>query len=147
MAQINFNASTIEVTSREPLKPGRYEAVIIESEMKPIKSGVGMGINFTFELVGDSPAKGRKVWTWINYQHPKAEAQRIGQEELARLCKAVGVSNLTDTEQLHNIPLIIIVGLDRLDATRNVVKGYAARNASSTERSPTVDDGVPPWRR
>ena len=68
-----------------------YEAVVTDSEMKATKNGLGMGINLTFEILSDGPAKGRKVFVWINYEHPKAEAQRIGREELASLCKAVGV--------------------------------------------------------
>ena len=115
MAQLNFNASEIETTSHDPIPSGNYEAVVAASEMRPVKSGNGMGINLTFEIVSEGLAKGRKVWTWINYQHPKADVQRIGQEELARLCKAVGVGNLTDTEQLHNIPLLITVTLDKND--------------------------------
>ena len=56
---------------------------------------------------------------------------RIGQEELARVCKAVGVSQLTDSEQLHNIPLMITVDVDRNDATRNVIKAYKAKEGAS----------------
>ena len=146
MAQLNFNASEIETSSHDPIPAGNYEAVVAASEMRPVKSGNGMGINLTFEIVSEGPAKGRKVWTWINYQHPKAEAQRIGQEELARLCKAVGIANLTDTEQLHNIPLIISVGVDRNDSSRNIIKRYEKKSAGIVATS-TVDDGTPPWRR
>jgi hypothetical protein len=146
MAQLNFNASEIETSSHDPIPAGNYEAVVAASEMRPVKSGNGMGINLTFEIISDGPAKGRKVWAWINYQHPKAEAQRIGQEELARLCKAVGIANLTDTEQLHNIPLIISVGVDKNDSSRNVIKRYEKKSAGVVATS-TVDDGTPPWRR
>jgi hypothetical protein len=146
MAQLNFNASEIETSSHDPIPVGNYEAVVAASEMRPVKSGNGMGINLTFEIISDGPAKGRKVWAWINYQHPKAEAQRIGQEELARLCKAVGIANLTDTEQLHNIPLIISVGVDKNDSSRNIIKRYEKKSAGIVASS-TVDDGTPPWRR
>ena len=166
MAQLNFNASEIETSSHDPIPAGNYEAVVAASEMRPVKSGNGMGINLTFEIVSEGPAKGRKVWTWINYQHPKADVQRIGQEELARLCKAVGIANLTDTEQLHNIPLIISVGVDKNDSSRNVIKRYVGRDEGRGMRDERRagngelgtgngsvgtgngrDDGAPPWRR
>ena len=149
MAQLNFNAAEIDTTSRDAIPSGTYEAVITDSEMKATKNGLGMGINLTFEIISDCPAKGRKVFVWINYEHPKVEAQRIGREELASLCKAVGVSNLTDTNQLHNLPLLITVGLDKNDSTRNVVKKYASKaapSASVTQR-PAAATGAAPWAR
>ena len=149
MAQLNFNAAEIDTTSRDAIPSGTYEAVITDSEMKATKNGLGMGINLTFEIISDGPAKGRKVFVWINYEHPKVEAQRIGREELASLCKAVGVSNLTDTNQLHNMPLLITVGLDKNDSTRNVVKKYASKAAPLAQpaQRPAAATGAAPWAR
>ena len=148
MAQINFNAAEIETTSRDAIPTGTYEAVVTDSEMRATKSGLGMGINLTFEILTEGPAKGRKVFSWINYEHPKVEAQRIGREELASLCKAVGVTELNDTAQLHNLPLMITVGIDRNDPTRNVVKKYAAKAAPApaAQKSPQAA-GAAPWAR
>lgn len=147
MAQLNFNAAAIETTSFDAIPSGVYEAVISASEMRPTKAGNGVGINLTFEIISEGAGKGRKLWTWINYQNPNSVAQQIGQEELAKICKAVGVSNLTATEQLHNIPLMITVALDKNDTTKNVVKSYKAKGATGTHVASAVDDGTPPWRR
>ncbi len=151
MAQINFNAAEVETTSRDAIPTGIYEAVVTDSEMRATKSGLGMGINLTFEILTEGPAKGRKVFSWINYEHPKVEAQRIGREELASLCKAVGVTELNDTAQLHNLPLMITVGIDRNDPTRNVVRKYAAKAApapaaQAAQKSPQAA-GAAPWAR
>ena len=149
MAGINFDASAIDTSSHDPVPAGTYEAVVSASEIRATKSGNGKGINLTFEILSD-PAKGRKVWAWINFQHPKAEAQRIGQEELARICKAVGVEKLTETEQLHNKPLMITVALDKDDPTRNVIKGYKAKAAAPAAAAQTQDGagaGAAPWAR
>ena len=146
MASINFNAAEIDTTSRDTIPSGTYEAVVTDSEMKATKNGLGMGLNLTFEIISDGPAKGRKVFTWINYEHPKAEAQRIGREELASLCKALGIVTLSDTAQLHNLPLMVTVGLDRNDPTRNVIKKYAAKAAQNVQR-PAASSGTAPWAR
>ena len=149
MAQLNFNAAEIDTTSRDAIPSGTYEAVVTDSEMKATKNGLGMGINLTFEILSDGPAKGRKVFVWINYEHPKAEAQRIGREELASLCKAVGVAELNDTNQLHNLPLLITVGLDRNDPTKNVIKAYKAKAGQTqqpVQKSPQAS-GAAPWAR
>lgn len=162
MAQLNFNAAEIDTTSRDAIPAGVYEAVVTDSEMRATKSGTGIGINLAFEIISDGPAKGRKVFSWINYEHPKVEAQRIGREELASLCKAVGVTNLTDTVQLHNLPLMVTVGIDRNDPTRNVIKKYASRtgmrdggrgmggdagNGGSAVQVPKTATGAAPWAR
>ena len=156
MASLSFDATSIDTTSHEPIKTGTYEAVITASEIKANRANTGKGLNLTFEIISDS-AKGRKVWAWINFQHQKQEAQRIGQEELARVCKAVGVAQLTDSEQLHNIPLMITVDVDRNDATRNVIKAYKAKEGASgaavaqtTTTATTTTaaaSGAAPWAR
>ena len=156
MASLSFDATSIDTTSHEPIKAGTYEAVITASEIKANRANTGKGLNLTFEIISDS-AKGRKVWAWINFQHQKQEAQRIGQEELARVCKAVGVSQLTDSEQLHNIPLMITVDVDRNDATRNVIKAYKAKEGASgaavaqtttaTATTTAAASGAAPWAR
>ena len=150
MAQLKFNAAEVDTTSRDAIPSGTYEAVVTDSETRATKNGNGMGINLTFEILSEGPAKGRKVFAWINYENASAKAQQIGREELASLCKAVGVVELDDTVQLHNLPLLITVGLDRNDPTRNVVKKYAATATQQTpaaQTSSATASGTPPWRR
>ena len=150
MAQLQFNAAEVDTTSRDAIPSGTYEAVVTESETRATKSGTGMGINLTFEILSEGPAKGRKVFAWINFENANVKAQQIGREELASLCKAVGVVNLTDTAQLHNLPLMITVGIDRNDPTRNVVRAYKSKAAAGT--TPSVQQqakptGAAPWAR
>ena len=148
MAQLNFNAAEIDTTSRDAIPSGTYEAVVSDSEMRPTKSGSGVGINLTFEILSEGPAKGRKgrkVFVWINWEHPNQKAQQIGREELASLCKALGIASLTDTDQLHNLPLMITVGLDKSDPSRNVVKKYAAKAAPAAAKPQAT--GAAPWAR
>ena len=149
MAQLKFNAAEIDTTSRDAIHAGTYEAVVTDSEMRATKNGLGMGINLTFEILSEGPAKGRKVFAWINYENASAKAQQIGREELASLCKAVGVTELDDTVQLHNLPLLITVGLDRNDPTKNVIKAYKAKagqTAQPAQKSPQAA-GAAPWAR
>ena len=152
MASLSFDANSVEITSRDPIPAGIYEALICDSEVRPTRSGNGKGINLTFEIFS-GPHKGRKVFAWINFQHPKAEAQRIGQEELARICKAVGVEKLDDTAQLHNLPMMITVAIDKDDQSRNVIKNYKAKEGAGPARtaaapaSGAAASGDAPWKR
>lgn len=131
MALLNFDSTQIQIQSREPIPNGTYEAVAIESEIRATKAGTGRVLNITFEIVSGEH-KGRRVWSRINVSNPNQTAERIGKEELATLCRAVNVPQLTDTVQLHDKPLMITVARDRNDDTHNVVTKYAARQ----ERSP-----------
>ena len=149
MAQLKFNAAEFDTTSRDAIPSGTYEAVVTDSETRATKNGNGMGINLTFEILSDGPAKGRKVFAWINYENQNAKAQQIGREELASLCKAVGVTELEDTVQLHNLPLVITVGVDRNDPTKNVIKAYKAKAAQTQQpaQKPPQASGAAPWAR
>ena len=149
MAQLKFNAGEVDTTPRDAIPSGTYEAVVTDSETRATKNGNGMGINLTFEILSDGPAKGRKVFAWINYENQNAKAQQIGREELASLCKAVGVTELEDTVQLHNLPLVITVGIDRNDPTKNVIKAYKAKAAQTQQpaQKSSQASGAAPWAR
>lgn len=147
MASIMFNAAEVQPSSREPVKPGTYEAVIVNSEAQPMKSGNGMGFNFEFEIiVGEQ--KGRKVFVWITFEHRTSpDAQRIGREQLSSICHALNVMQLNDTVQLHNLPLLITVALDRKDPTRNAITKYAPKKAVAAPSTSATNPGTSPWGR
>ena len=150
MAILNFNAAEIDTTSRDAIPSGTYEAVVTDSETRATKNGTGLGINLTFEIISEGPAKGRKVFAWINYENANAKAQQIGREELASLCKAVGVTQLNDTAQLHNLPMTITVAIDKNDPTRNVIKSYKPKKSAAApaqQSGGSAAGGAAPWAR
>ena len=127
-----FNAAEVQPSSFEAIPTGTYEAVISNSESRPMKSGNGMGFNLEFEIISGE-CKGRKVFAWITFEHRTSpDAQRIGREQLSAICRAVGVTQLNDTAQLHNLPLHIVVALDKNDPTRNIIKGFKAVKSVGT---------------
>lgn len=128
MAQIQFDASTVEPQqSFDPVPAGTYTAHIVESDLRPLKSGNGNGLSLTFEII-EGPFERRKVWANLNVQHTNPEAQRIGQQQLSSLCHAVGVMRLADTTQLHGKPLRIRVAIrkDEQYGDKNDIKGFEA---------------------
>lgn len=145
-----FNAAEVQPSSFEAIPTGTYEAVISNSESRPMKSGNGMGFNLEFEIISGE-CKGRKVFAWITFEHRTSpDAQRIGREQLSAICRAVGVTQLNDTAQLHNLPLLIVVALDKNDPTRNVIKGFKAvksvgAGAAAPQAAPQ-NQGAP-WAR
>ena len=145
-----FNAAEVQPSSFEAIPTGTYEAVISNSESRPMKSGNGMGFNLEFEIISGE-YKGRKVFAWITFEHRTSpDAQRIGREQLSAICRAVGVTQLNDTAQLHNLPLLIVVAFDKNDPTRNIIKGFKAvksvgAGAAAPQAAPQ-NQGAP-WAR
>lgn len=133
-----FDASVVEPQSAfEPIPAGKYLALISESEMKPTKTGRGQYLQLTFVVLDNGPYSGRHIWTRLNLQNSNRTAEDIAQRELSAICRAVNVLRPQDSEELHNIPLTIIVGMERNKDTNeltNRIRGYEA----------AVGNNVPP---
>jgi hypothetical protein len=128
MAQLNFDSSTVEPSkSFAPIPAGVYPAQIVDSEMKPLKSGNGNGLSLQFEILGNQHA-GRRIFANLNIHHSNKEAERIAQEQLSAICHAVGVRVVQDSSQLHNKPLNVRVKIRKQDGyeDRNEISGYEA---------------------
>lgn len=150
MASLNFNANLVEPTQDfEPVPAGKYEAVIIESEMVPTKSGNGSFLKITFEIVSDE-YKGRRLWARLNLFNSSAVAVDIAKKELSAICRAVGVMEPRDSSELHNIPLMLRVTVaNGSNGPTNEIKGYSAKDAqAATPPAPPAAkpaNGKAPW--
>jgi len=110
MASLNFNAAAIEPQqSFDALPAGRYEVIIVDSEMKDTKAGTGAYLMLTMEVIGDTKHSNRKLWTRLNLVNPNATAVQIAERELSAICHCVGIMEPGDSEELHNIPLTVDV--------------------------------------
>ena len=131
MALFNFNAASVEpMPSRsfEPLPKGDYEMMIVKSDVKPTQAGTGHYIELEMHVLGGEHS-GRRIWERLNIDNPNKTAQDIASAALASLCYAVGVQDMTETEQLHDIPFVAHIEIDKKDPTRNRVMGYAGISA------------------
>ena len=153
MAQFSFNAAsapTPQMGSRGPLPPGAYEVIIAQSDIKATKAGTGEYIELEMQVV-DGEHSGRRLWERLNVNNPNKTAEDIAKAALGALCMAVGVDDLTDTQQLHDIPFVIGVEIDRKDPTRNRVMSYGQASAPAPKAAapvkPAAPAGVRPWSR
>ena len=136
MPKLNFDASKVVAfssSSYDPIPKGVYDAIIIGSAVKKTNAGNGSYLELTFELI-TAPFTGRKIWSRLNLQNPNQKAEEIAARDLSAICQAVGKTHVEDSEELHNLPLSIIVH-DSLNPStntvNNVIKGYAAIQRSS----------------
>ena len=157
MAELNgFNAHEVEPSAGfDPIPAGKYLAVITGTEMKTTKNGKGEYLQVEFQIL-DGPHKGRKVWDRLTLKHPSEETVRIARGTLSAICRALGVMKPHDSVELHNIPLVVSVGLKKREDTgepANVVKGYAKRENGAPARPPShapagnANGSTPPWKR
>lgn len=140
MPSFSFDAATHvapPVPSREPLPRGMYQVIVMASDLKPTQAGTGEYIELTLQVV-DGEHSGRRVWDRLNVSNPNKTAEEIAKRQLQELCLAAGVTNLTDTEQLHDIPVLAEIDLDRKDPTRNRVMGYGSVGAAKPVASQAV---------
>ncbi len=127
MAQFGgeFDATTIEPAApMEVLPDGDYPVVITASEWKKTQKGDGAYLELTLTVV-DGPAKGRKTWDRLNLTNPNTQAVEIAQRTLSAICHATGVLKVSDSAQLHNVPLLAKVVIKQgTKGPMNEVKGY-----------------------
>jgi len=147
----NFNANDVDPNfAFEPIPAGKYLALITESETKDTKSGDGKYLQFTFQIL-EGEFKGRMLWTRLNLENSNATTVKIARAELSAICRAVNVMAPKDSVELHNLPLIVSVGLKKRKDTgelSNVIKSYDRREAAAARPAVTnTGNGAPPWKR
>lgn len=155
MTTLKFDATNVDPTpSFDPIPAGVYIAQVIESDVKPTKSGTGEYLQLTLEIL-DGQFKGRRCWDRINIRNQSAEAETIGQKQLSQLCHAIGVLQVQDSAQLHAKPMRVKVTVrkDPNFGDSNEIKGYeavagAAAPAAAATAAPAKPAGVtPPWQQ
>lgn len=141
MATLNIDVSTLPQSTFELLEPGWYKAIMSASEVKPTKSGNGEYLRCEFQII-EGVKKNFKVWANLNLWNENEAARNIAFGELGSMASACGITgHLQDSQQLHNIPLMI-----RIKHTKPQ-EGYEPQNAISGYKK--IDDSpVPekaPW--
>lgn len=161
MASIQFDATNIDpADSFDVLPKGKYLCMAVDSKIKPTKAGTGDYLEITFEVI-DGQGKGRKIWERLNIRNANKKAEEISQRKLSSLCRAVGVMNLQDTDQLHNIPVTLDIDVEQREGydPQNAVKTYIASGstapvasspalrAAATPASAPVASNTPVWKK
>lgn len=129
---------------------GDYHAVAIESEIKETKAKTGKYCQFKF-IITEGPYANTYLWARLNVVNPNATAQRIGNEQLANFCRAVGKTKIRDTDELLSIPLILTVSSkprkNQEGSTEQVmvneIEGYKPRSVKQVARLQAEQQATP----
>ena len=154
--------------SFEPFPAGDYMVQAIETDVVDTKTGTGRRLALTLQVM-EGPYMGRQVFDGINILNQSAEAQRIGQRQLADLCLSVGLPSISNSDDLIGRPFRCRIGIQPARGEygpRNVVKRWhlaeataqpvqpvqpvqAARPAANAYAAakPATTAGARPWAR
>lgn len=116
-------------SNRPPIKPGFYLAEIIQTATKNISNNKGSMLEVRFKIIQGS-SENRSVYDRFLIGHNNTRVTEIALQRLTRLLRALGLGNidmLCDSEELHDIPLVIEVAIDQESKDypdRNFVKRY-----------------------
>ena len=124
MAQLlqAFNAQQFDPTQGGGSLPvGRHPVIIESSEVKANKANDGGYLQLNLKLI-DGPQMGTTGAYRLNLYHSNPQTAEIAHRQLSAICHVIGVFNVQDSQQLHNIPFIIEVGLQKGEEAAQ--KGY-----------------------
>ena len=150
-----FNAQEVDPNFNfEAVPAGKYLAIVEASEWKETKNKTGKYLELQFQII-EGDFKGRNVWARLNLDNPNETAVKIARSELSALCRAVGVLTPNDSQDLHNLPVLITVKcVKRPDngEMSNEIAGYAAKGAQAPGQAPVAqpsakNPNTPPWLR
>lgn len=150
MAQLDqeFDAEGIAPQESFDLLPvGEYECYVSQSDVRTTKNGNGQYV--WLELtISEGEYVGRKLFDRINWRNENPKAQEIGQRQLSGLAHAVGKLKISDTTDVHDIPLIAVVKIEK-DKTgqysdKNIIKAYKPSGGSPQQAATKPPMNRPP---
>ncbi|MBN2582578.1 MAG: AAA family ATPase [Planctomycetes bacterium] len=102
---------------RDPVPQGHYEARIVRSQF------VGDRLDLDVEIIG-GPHDGRVITRKLYLHSPDANTKRRDISDLERICRAVGVLAPKDSSDLHDIPMVVHIGVT---GRRNTLLAYSRK--------------------
>lgn len=134
MPKLNFDARTVDPAEDFAALPNGHYAVLIESsEFKATKTG-GQMLVLTMQVI-EGKYKGRKLFERLNLENANETAVEIANRTLSSICHATGVMAPEESEELHNIPILVRVAcVKRKDngELTNEIKAYkSAKDGAS----------------
>lgn len=142
----------------DPLPAGWYSANITGAELKNTKAGNGQYIAVRYDITGPSH-QGRVVFGNLNIKNPNPKAEEIGRQQLGEIMRAIGLTKVTDTDQLIGGSLSIKLDVRKSEeyGDSNDVKGFKsltgsmptmpATAAPAEAPASTTKAAAPPWAK
>lgn len=130
MSLLNFDATKVNPTiPLDVLPAGKYVVEITNSATKETKAKNGSYLELEMTVL-DGEYKGRKLWDRLCVNHVNRKTQEIAQANLSALCHAINVLKPIDSFDLHGLPFVVNVRLQKNENTGemfNDIRGYSPK--------------------
>lgn len=128
-----------------PLPAGWYNVRITEADVKQTKAGTGNYIKVRYDVT-DGQHAGRVVFGNLNLRNPNPKAEEIGRQQLSKLMLAMGLTQVTDTDQLIGGTLSIKLAIQQSEqyGDSNDVKDWKALSNQPAAMSGSAPTPTPP---
>lgn len=154
MAQLGqtFNVNEMPEASNDftPLPAGMYTATVADATLKTTKAGTGEYIAVRYDITGPTH-QGRCVFGNLNIKNPNPKAEEIGRQQLGSLMRAIGLANVTDTDQLIGGSCEVKLSVTKSEqyGDGNDVKSWKAieGGAVPTPDAPASAPSSAPWAK
>lgn len=126
--QLGFNAQQHDPSMGfDPWPDGWVPVIITASDGKPTSTGGGM-LGLTLQAV-DGPLKGKTAFLGLNLWHANPQTVEIANKVMSAITYVtIGVNKGTlqfnATEELHNIPFLVLASRQKDDPTRNEFRQF-----------------------
>lgn len=138
-----------------PLPNGEYVMTMVKSDVanvKPPSANKYLACEFS---VYEGQFEGRRAWSNLNLWNDNQQAAEIAQRELNSIMHACGKLRIDDSEELHGIPMLVRIGLDKDNSNKNKILGYKPlTNGAANAIKSAVQGGASapqqssaPWKR
>jgi hypothetical protein len=140
----NTPENNANLGDREPIPAGDYLAHIIKAVFKQTKKKTGHYLALDIRVL-EGEHKGHALFSNLNLDNPNPVAVEIANKELNTICQALGKSNVIDSDELLQQPMIVTVIVKEGDANyppSNEIVNYSAvpgpgQTAAPSEMPPT----------
>lgn len=137
-----------------PLPPGEYTVEVIDADMRPTKKGDGQYVWLELSVIEPAAYVNRKLWANLNIVNPSAKAQEIGLAQFSSLCRAAGIRQCKDTDELINKVVNVDVKIKPADGTygeSNAVTNFSRADSAPVAAAPVkaapAKQADKPWRK
>lgn len=110
-----------------PIPAGEYTCTVKDAEIKATNDGSGQYIKLRLDISGPTHT-GRVVFSNINIRNKSEAAEAIGRGQLRSIMGALGLSSLSDSDQLIGGALAIKVAIREARTDEKTGKTYEASN-------------------
>ena len=150
---INVNDLPEQTNDYAPLPAGDYVVGIKNAELKLTKDGTGQYIKLKLDVIAPTNV-GRVIFANVNIRNNSQVAEQIGRAQLGSIMRALGLSSVSDTDQLIGGTLSVKLAIKEAQgqyAASNEVKSYKAVEGSSAPAmsaapaQAATGKAAPPW--